>query len=99
MITLGYSKNLLDKQPMFKGEINQRNCRIDLFKYDSLLRGKMMPAGEDETLKMVAKTSVEERLHLIEETRYRNSNKRLPDLRKLVIHDSFIPCPQRRGYF
>lgn len=66
MITLGYSKNLLDKQPTIKGEINQRNWRVDLFKYERLPQGKMMPAGKDEILSMVAKTSLKERLHLPE---------------------------------
>jgi hypothetical protein len=45
MITLGYSKNLLDKQPMFKGEINHTNCVIDLFKHESALQGKIVSGG------------------------------------------------------
>lgn len=61
MITLGYSKNLLDKQPAIKGEINQRNRRVDLFKCEPLPQGKMMPPGKDEVLNIVAKTSLEER--------------------------------------
>lgn len=83
MITLGYSKNLLDKQPMIKGEINQRNCRVDLFEYEPLPQGKTMPAGQNEILNMVAKTSLEERLHLPDQARDRNSHRRWPVLRVL----------------
>lgn len=42
---LEYSKNLLDKQFMVKGEINHTNYMIDLFKHESILQGKMISGG------------------------------------------------------
>lgn len=43
---LRYSKNLLDKQPMYKGETNHTNYIIDLFKHDSIyFREKMISEG------------------------------------------------------
>lgn len=45
MKRLGYSKNLLDKQLVFKGEINHTNYVIDLFKHESILQGKIISGG------------------------------------------------------
>lgn len=42
---LRYSKYLLDKQLMYKGETNYTNYIIDLFKHESILQGKMISGG------------------------------------------------------